>query len=767
MMSRIKSILSPPVFEHDPDKTWVAQVVNAIIWTILTSNILYVIANTAFFERTAFTELASLLIAVISLGTWILMRRGYVYLSAQVWILSLWVVITLVAPFFEGVGSAIFSFYVIPILLAGLLLGRRVANAYAVISVAVGLAMLVASIHDVIPHRAEVHSDADLVVRWLINSIIFVVAAIVLHYVMRHIAEALDRAQDNARALAATQALLEAAIDQSPAGIVIADAPDGRLRMVNQAALALGGGSREEINGIPIDRLSTRWQVYYLDGTTPYETTELALSRAILRGETVRAEEIIIRQESGEDRWISANAAPIYNADGSIRAGIIIFLDITERYQAREALRNYATRLRILHDIDRAILHAETPAAIADVTLRHLRELIPSRRASVVLLDLAHSELEILAAHVNGETTLGAQTRAPISMWAEIDTLRQGQIFFVHDLAAISDPSITARQLRAENIQAYVSVPLMAHNTLIGALNIGMDQPGSLTPGDIEIAREVANQIAVVLQQARLHEQVQHHAEDLEQRVAERTAELQAANQRLETLSRAKDQFVSNVSHELRTPITNLKLRQYLLKAQPEAFQEHLDVLHRETSRLEDLIESLLMLSRLDQNRVVFKFGPVSLNELVEEYIFDRVPLAQDRGLALSSETTPDLPAVHADRRLIGQALSIILTNALLYTPAGGQIVVSTRQRRDPDRLCAGFSVRDTGPGIPADERDQLFARFFRGTTGTQSGVSGTGLGLAIAKAIVNRHQGQITVESAGIPGQGATFTVWLPVESE
>jgi two-component system phosphate regulon sensor histidine kinase PhoR len=190
-------------------------------------------------------------------------------------------------------------------------------------------------------------------------------------------------------------------------------------------------------------------------------------------------------------------------------------------------------------------------------------------------------------------------------------------------------------------------------------------------------------------------------------------------------------------------------------------------VLRRETSRLEDLIESLLTLSRLDQDRVVFKFGPVSLNELVEEYVFDRAPLAQDQGLALSSETTPDLPTVRADRRLIGQVFGIILTNALQYTPAGGQIVVSTHQSRDPDRVGAGFSVRDTGPGIPADERDRVFTRFFRGTAGIQSGTSGTGLGLAIAKEIVDRHHGQITVESAGIPGQGATFAVWLPVEGE
>lgn len=91
--------------------------------------------------------------------------------------------------------------------------------------------------------------------------------------------------------------------------------------------------------------------------------------------------------------------------------------------------------------------------------------------------------------------------------------------------------------------------------------------------------------------------------------------------------------------------------------------------------------------------------------------------------------------------------------------------MVSTHQRKFDDKRWVGFSVSDTGPGVPPEEQEQLFTRFFRGRAGRESEVPGTGLGLAIAKEIIDRHQGQIKIESAGKPGQGTTFSVWLPIQ--
>ncbi len=224
-----------------------------------------------------------------------------------------------------------------------------------------------------------------------------------------------------------------------------------------------------------------------------------------------------------------------------------------------------------------------------------------------------------------------------------------------------------------------------------------------------------------------------------------------------------KDEFVANVSHELRTPISNLKLRQFLIDKQPEQANQHRAVLRRETERLEELIEALLTLSRLDQHRTQASLSPLNLNHLVEEYLIDRASLAESKGLSLHFELLPDLPLVSGDRFLLGQALSILLTNAFNYTPKGGQVAVKTECCTLDDLLRAGISIRDTGLGILAEEQPQIFTRFFRGSAGYTSGVQGTGLGLAIAKEIVDLHQGRITVASEGIPGQGTVFTIWLP----
>jgi PAS domain S-box-containing protein len=234
-------------------------------------------------------------------------------------------------------------------------------------------------------------------------------------------------------------------------------------------------------------------------------------------------------------------------------------------------------------------------------------------------------------------------------------------------------------------------------------------------------------------------------------------------------VERLKDEFVSNVSHELRSPITSLKLRQHLIETHthPKKLEHHLSVIRRETARLERTIDDLLYLSRLDQRQVEPDLTLVDLNTLAGQYVADRAPLAEEKGLTLTFASEPNLPPVRADEGLLGQVVSILLTNAIGYTPAGGQVTVSTRSCYLDGKRWVGFDVSDTGPGIPLAEQPRLFERFFRGKVGQASGVSGTGLGLAIAREIVERHKGRLEVESEGIPGKGAKFTVWLPVDEQ
>jgi two-component system phosphate regulon sensor histidine kinase PhoR len=199
--------------------------------------------------------------------------------------------------------------------------------------------------------------------------------------------------------------------------------------------------------------------------------------------------------------------------------------------------------------------------------------------------------------------------------------------------------------------------------------------------------------------------------------------------------------------------------------------------LHRETDLLTALIDDLLYLSRMDLGKIEPVLAPCDLNKLVGDLAGDRAALLADRGLRLEVNLAPALPLALADVKMIRQVLTNLMTNAMNYTRRGGTIAVSTGLEISDLRLqidsghnlqsaiCdlqwVTFSVSDTGPGIPSEEQARLFERFYRGEAGRNSGAPGTGLGLAICQEIVQRHGGQITVESR--VGMGSTFTVWLP----
>ena len=231
----------------------------------------------------------------------------------------------------------------------------------------------------------------------------------------------------------------------------------------------------------------------------------------------------------------------------------------------------------------------------------------------------------------------------------------------------------------------------------------------------------------------------------------------------LKQVERMKDAFVSNVSHELRTPITSLRLNTGLLRMDPANQGTYLERLTREVDRLGVMIEDLLRLSRLDQGRVRLDLKAVDLNVLVAQYIEDRNPLAESQGLRLEFQPGRDLPCVSGDSGMLGQVISILLNNAISYTPGGGKITVCTLARKEGGGSIVGFRVTDNGPGIGAEDLPHVFERFFRGKVGRDSGTPGAGLGLSIAKEIVDRHRGQIELKSPVAEGKGAAFTVWLP----
>jgi two-component system sensor histidine kinase EvgS len=243
-------------------------------------------------------------------------------------------------------------------------------------------------------------------------------------------------------------------------------------------------------------------------------------------------------------------------------------------------------------------------------------------------------------------------------------------------------------------------------------------------------------------------------------RQQEALRETEARLQAQEESQRLKDEFVTLVSHELRTPLTSvmgyleLALEETELSADARRMVE---VAMRNAGRLRSLVGDVLLLAREDAGRLTIDLREVRLEELLAGAVEGARPLAEAKGVTLAADLRP-APPILADADRLGQLMDNLLSNATKFTPPGGRVLVALSAGGGLARI----SVEDDGPGIPADEQERLFERFFRARRATEENVPGTGLGLAIAKSIAEGHGGRIGVTSA--EGSGSTFWVELPL---
>ncbi|MFL5402308.1 MAG: ATP-binding protein [Gemmatimonadales bacterium] len=229
-------------------------------------------------------------------------------------------------------------------------------------------------------------------------------------------------------------------------------------------------------------------------------------------------------------------------------------------------------------------------------------------------------------------------------------------------------------------------------------------------------------------------------------------------------LDRMKSDFVGTVSHELRTPLSAIKGFLELVadgEAGPitDTQREFLDIAVRNSDRLATLINDLLDMSRIESQRLEMKRESVDLAAVLADVAATFRYQAHSKGLVLREEIA-DLPPVRGDTARLIQVFGNLVSNAIKYTPAG-EIGIKAH----PADGLVEVIVRDTGIGMSPAEQRQLFTKFFRGNSPVVTESSGTGLGLVIAKAIVEAHNGRLTVDSQ--PGEGTRFRVLLPQESE
>jgi len=231
--------------------------------------------------------------------------------------------------------------------------------------------------------------------------------------------------------------------------------------------------------------------------------------------------------------------------------------------------------------------------------------------------------------------------------------------------------------------------------------------------------------------------------------------------EKLEQQEKTRDEFVSNVSHEMKTPLSAIKVLSesiLTLESVPEeVYREFFEDINSEVDRMTNINNDLLALVKVDQREQTLHLAPVNINELVEDILKRLSPLAEKKKVVLLYEEVR-LVEIDADDVKLALAISNIVENGIKYTPRGGTVKVVV----DSDHQFAYITIQDTGIGVPEEEQDKIFNRFYRVDKTRDRDTGGTGLGLAIARSTVLLHNGSIRLTSK--PEEGSVFILRLPI---
>lgn len=412
------------------------------------------------------------------------------------------------------------------------------------------------------------------------------------------------------------------------------------------------------------------------------------------------------------------------------------------RKQTEQQINQYIQELQVFQQIDRAILQAESPQAIARSVLRPLQ----------ALLECKYVEVNKYGRDPEGFHTLANTLQLvldPASMPRRnepaIQRLMQMGFLILDDLEKMSDRYPIGGLWLQNGIRAVTVVPLLDQEDLFGSLTIGLDKPGRLSENQLRILQQVATQLSIALRQSDLYEQLENYTDSLETLVAERTAQLESKASELEA-------FTYSVSHDLRAPLRAMNgfsrtlLQHYDLEL-PEKAQHYLRRIQYNAQRMGVLIDDLLALSRLARKEVSYK--EIDTKALVED-IFQE--LQADNQVGDIKLILHDLPPCLGDITLLRQAWFNLITNAIKYSKQ--EVEPTIEIGFNVQNMQTVYYIRDNGIGFDMTYIDKLFGVFQR--LHNPNEYEGTGIGLAIVRSVIERHNGQVWAN--GVIDEGATF---------
>ncbi len=306
---------------------------------------------------------------------------------------------------------------------------------------------------------------------------------------------------------------------------------------------------------------------------------------------------------------------------------------------------------------------------------------------------------------------------------------------------------------QSAKIRAWVAMPILYQGRLLGLLELHHEQPRRWQSATLELAEAIANQVGVALLQAEAYQN------------------LGELNQQLEALDQAKSELIAVTGHELRTPLSTIQVCLESLASDPdmplEMRQEMLNTALQDASRLRELVQDFLTLSKLESGRIRWHIEPLSAQECVDLALSNIKARRRHEALPAIEQVVPRrLPMVSADGEWLVEVLRKLLDNACKFTPASGQIWIRVEVMEAAAGSAVGmvkFTVADSGRGIEPNRLQAIFERFYQAEGSLRRSVGGTGLGLAICRLIIEAMGGRIWAESAGL-NQGSAFHFTLPM---
>jgi len=413
------------------------------------------------------------------------------------------------------------------------------------------------------------------------------------------------------------------------------------------------------------------------------------------------------------------------------------------KYNRIETMSKHPQKLERLDEITRSLSSAPEVDAFLQTLTDAAAELTASEAACILHYRLFSDQLDFVAVpFAHRDILLGAslQLQATAAGWAFQHarplSLNQssGDARYFHD---IDQTGIMVRSVLA--------VPLMFRGGPMGAIEVvNKTDEAHYTDEDILVLETLASLASAALRER-----------DLQQRV-------DAASGDAAALDRLKSDFIAITSHELRTPLgLILGHATFLRELAGEDLHEQLDVIIRHATRLKEIVENLSSVNNYEIGAARVREHLVSMTQMVREVTESFQDEARRENIRLKTQVGADPLAVRAEAGKISLALANLIKNALTFTNAGGEVVVSA------ETATPGFvkvSIADTGIGIPAEDAARIFERFFQVESHLTRKHGGMGLGLSVAKAMIEMHGGRIAVES--VEGKGTTVSFLLPMES-